>query len=70
MLCARRISRGQIASARGLLLRMLRLGFLLSAFASGALLLIAAPAARFFFAADAPSALLATSTHARAPTLD
>ena len=66
VLCARRLSLSQRAAARALLNRMLRLGAILGAFAMTSLLIIAAPAARFFFPTDAAAALAATSLFAYA----
>ncbi len=61
VLCARRLSLSQKAAARALLHRMLRLGAILGVFAMVSLLIIAAPAARFFFPTDAAAVLTATS---------
>ena len=60
ILCARRIASGDAASARRLLLRMLRLAGLLGAIAAFALTLLARPYSQFFFGATDP-ALAATT---------
>lgn len=59
ILCASRLSSGEPASARALLLRMLRLSALLGAMSAGAMLLVGPPASAFFFGAD-PATALAT----------
>ena len=52
VLCTRRLASGDLAGGRALLLRMLRLAFALGCTAGLAVLLLAAPAAHFFFASD------------------